>query len=81
MDEKDKKEIIKMFGDVLEQNVLPAMEGIVDGLRNDLKKDIGDLDEKVDRMDRKLQDNIDRFDKKFDNHEGRIAVLEGKKRR
>ena len=80
MDQKDKKEIVKMMGEILENNVLPVMEEIIDDklevklapLKKDLngvKKSLNDLDEKFTWIDLKLQESLDHFGKKFKNHE------------
>lgn len=75
MDQKDKKEIIKIFGEILEQNVLPVLEEI----RTELKKDINDVGEAVNISGRKLDNSIISNKEKFENHEKRILVLEGKR--
>ncbi len=86
MDQKDKKEIVKMFGEVLEQNVLPAL----DSFREETKKEFGkvgsqledvenrldSVDNRLSRVERKLDRAIDRYDNKIDNHEKRLVNLE-----
>lgn len=82
MDDKDKKEIAKIMGEVLEQNVLPVIDELKQDLYNtkkELKEDINDLYLQSDRVERVLTKAIERYDYKLDNHENRISVLEGKK--
>lgn len=79
MDDKDKKEVVKMMGEILEDNLLPAIEVLIENSKIELKKDINDIDEKLTRVERKLDENIIRLDDKLENHEKRIGVLAGKK--
>ncbi len=96
MDQKDKKEIAKMFGEVLEQNVLPVIDEIkteiskvkedvgevkteISKVKAELKKDISDVSEKVTRLGIKLDNSTFSSNEKFENHDKRILVLEGKK--
>jgi len=90
MDQKDKKEIVKMFGEVLEQNVLPVMDELKNSLeevkvdifntKKELKEEVSDLFMQSDRIEKELKKAVDRYDYKLDDHEKRVTVLEGKKR-
>ncbi|OGY30257.1 MAG: hypothetical protein A3F35_01270 [Candidatus Woykebacteria bacterium RIFCSPHIGHO2_12_FULL_45_10] len=82
MNQTDKKEIVKMMGEVLEQNVLPVLDEVkadIFNTKKELKEDLDDLFALGDRTNRELTKAIDRYDYKLDDHEKRLGVLEGKR--
>lgn len=65
MTKKQKKELLEVFSDAFHEVVPPLLD--------DLKEDLG---ERIDRLDRKLFNITDSHARKLDNHEHRIEKLE-----
>ena len=83
MIEKDKKEIAKIMGEVLEANVLPVLDEMRQELKGEInfvKEEVNDVKEELVKTNRKLDNEIDRYDSKLENHEKRLTVLEKVKR-
>ena len=87
MKPEDKKEMMNIVYEALEQVMLPELQEIKDSLKdhderfNDLENKVDDLENKVDGIDRYLQPHVTRIDNQevvISSHEKRINKLEVK---
>lgn len=82
MDKKDKEEIKELMVDTIQELVMPAFKHVhesIEELRQDvrgLKKDVKELQDNDERIERKLDNTILAHVDKLSNHEKRITKLE-----
>ncbi|MDP2671557.1 MAG: hypothetical protein Q8P13_03850 [bacterium] len=67
MNTQDKKELVKLVGEVVEENILPVVA---------LKDDTDRMEEILNRIERTLNNAVNRYDERLQGHEERIQALE-----
>lgn len=89
MNNTDKKEMIQIVGEALEEVVLPTLYGVKNDIKvlkndvKDLKDDVTEIKQRLEKVEfntRIYPHDKEYVDKKFNNHEKRISRLEFKTR-